>query len=413
MKKRLLSLLIAGLMIISLIPAAYAADSYLHITTRTDPRINTMLDAIDAQNFTDSGTTAKKAKNMISHVIFNARFAAIDGESFNYPNSGGYVSVIDDGTYRVGIRGAKGCFAYANYVTNLVYGEERGTAGLSNVVGRQMHSTESLKNLLITQAQAGEHIRIGDAHSVAFVAADEFGFYCLSYQNLNSTNNIELQYWTYDEFLSYSYYVGNEIYLFNTNPAVNTEITSFTSSYEPEEHTNPFTDVSEDSEYYYAVLWIYEAGITTGYTSTEYNLNGHCTRAQAVTFLWRAAGCPKRLFARNPFPDVSKDAYYYDAILWACDQGICNGYSDGTFRPNETVTRAHFVTFLWRANNQPEPLDPMNPFSDVYLGQYYFKAVLWGNSNNIIKGSGDGRFMPDEPCTRGQVALFMYRDLQK
>lgn len=410
MKKRFLSLLIAGLLIISLIPAAYAADSYIRIGSREDPRINELLGAIDNQNFTDSGSNASKAKKMIRHAILDARFAAIDGEAFNYPNSGSYVTVIDDGTYRVGIRGAKGCFAYANYITNLIYGEDIGTAGLSNPIGRQRHTPETLKNLLLTQAQAGEHIRIGEVHSVAFISADENGFYCLSYQNLSSTNNIELQYWTYEEFLNYSYYNGYEVYLFNANPAVNTQISNY---YKPTEHINPFTDVPENSEYCSAVLWIYEQGITTGATSTTYDLNGQCTRGQAVTFLWRAAGCPKRIFATNPFNDISKDAYYYDAILWASQQGICNGYEDGSFRPDETVTRAHFVTFLWRANNQPEPDNPMNPFNDVYLGKYYYKAVLWGNSKNVIKGTGDGRFLPDDPCTRGQVALFMYRDLNK
>lgn len=409
MKKKFLSLLIAGLMIISLIPSAFA-DSYIRIGSKSDPRIDEMLNAIDSQNFDDSGTNAKKAKKMIKHVIFDASFAAIDGGSFNYPNSGGYVSVIDDGTYSVGIRGAKGCFAYANYVTNLVYGEELGTAGLNNIVGRQVHTPDTLKNLLVTQAQAGEHIRIGDVHSVAFVSADEDGFYCLSYQNMNATNNIELQYWTYEEFLNYSYYSGYEVYLFNANTAINREVSNL---YAPNEHMQPFTDVPEDSEYYDAVIWIFDKGITTGYTSTEFNIDGRCTRAQAVTFLWRAAGCPTGIFMQNSFSDVSRDAYYHDAIVWASSQGICKGFSDGCFHPDDTVTRAQFITLLWRANNEPEPINPVNMYSDIYLGQYFYKAVLWGSERNIIKGNGEGQFMPDNPCTRGQIALFMYRDMSK
>ncbi len=425
MKKRIISLFIAGLMILSLIPSALA-DDYLRIASSSDSRINLMLDAIDQQNFANSGTTANDAKNKIKHVIFNARFAAIGGDSFNYPNSGSYVSVIDDGTYKVNIRGAKGCFAYANYVTNLIYGEERGTAGLDNAIGRQVHTPESLKTLLTTQAQAGEHIRIGEVHSVAFISADEYGFFCLSYQNLNSTNNIELQYWTYEEFLNFSYYSGYEVYLFNTNTAVNAadvpnNVPTIIINPAADIHiggaysgndTNPFTDVPVNSEYYNAVSWIYNKGITTGVSTTSFDLYGYCTRAQAVTFLWRAANCPKRYNAQNLFNDIDPNAFYYEAVLWASEQGICNGYGDGSFHPNDVITRAQFVTLLWRAKNQPEPSNTMNPFTDVYLGQYYYKAVLWGNGESVIKGCGDGRFLPNNSCTRGQIALFMYRDMK-
>lgn len=407
MNKRLLSLLIAGLLLFSLIPSAFAADYYVHILDKDSPLIEEMLDGIDNQNFKNSGTTAEKAKKMIKHALFDARFAAIGGQSFNYPNSGGYTTLIDDGTYKVEIRGAKGCFAYANYITNLIYGSEKGTAGLNNIVGRQLPTPESLKALLTTQAQAGEHLRIGDVHSVAFISADANGFYCLSYQNLNSTNNIELQYWTYEDFINYSYYAGHEVYLFNTNTAENTKADK---CYVDEELINPFTDVSQDSPYYEAVLWIYNQGITTGYTDTEFKISGDCTRAQAVTFLWRAEGKPKPKTEKNPFSDISEYAYYYDAILWAAEEGIIKGYEDGTFHPNETVTRAQFVTFLWRAEGSPSVASRNAIFPDV-TDPNYSGAILWGNNKGVVKGYEDGTFRPGNTCTRGHVAMFMYREL--
>lgn len=407
MKKRIMSLLIAGLLMISLIPSAFA-DNYIRIVSKDDPKIEELLNAIDKQNFKDSGTTATKAKKMIKHALFDASFAAIGGTSFNYPNSGSYVFVIDDGTYQVNIRGAKGCFAYANYITNLVYGEEAGTNGLNecNIKGRAHHTPDSLKALLTTQAQAGEHLRIGDVHSVAFISADENGFYCLSYQNLNYSNNIELQYWTYEDFINYSYYVGNEIYLFNANAAENTK---FDENYKPSEKVNPFTDITEDSPYYNAVLWIYDEGITKGVSDTRYDVKGNCTRAQAITFLWRAANCPTPKSNVNPFSDIGPEAYFRNAIAWANEKGICKGYGDGTFHPSDTVTRAQFITFLWRAKGCPEAKSNSNPFPDV-SNPNYTSAILWGNESGIIKGYENGMFMPADPCNRGHVALFLYRD---
>lgn len=407
MKKRILSLLTAVLLMFSLVPNAFAVDNYYHIVDKNDPRIDKMIEAISQQNFKDSGTTAKKAQTTIKHIIFDARFAAIGGEGFNYPNSGNYFTLIDDGTYQVEIRGATGCFAYANYVSNMVYGKERGTAGLSNEIGRQMPTPESLKALLTTQAQAGEHLRIGEVHSVAFVSADADGFYCMSYQNVQNTNNIELQYWTYEDFINYSYYVGRPMYLFNANKALNTDLDNY---YGDDEMVNPFTDVSKNSVYYDAVVWSFEEGITTGYTPTEYNINGDCTRAQAVTFLWRAAGEPAPKSTKNPFSDVSNQAYYYKAILWAVENGITKGYEDGTFHPNATVTRAQFVTFLWRAEGSHSPKDTKNIFPDV-TDPNYSEAIIWSNENEIAKGYEDGTFRPANTCTRGHVAMFMFRAL--
>ena len=172
-----------------------------------------------------------------------------------------------------------------------------------------------------------------------------------------------------------------------------------------------FDDVKDPSQYYYEpVYWAVEKGVTTGSSPTTFNPNAGCTRAQVVTFLWRAAGKPEPARTENPFNDVKADAYYYKAVLWAVEKGVTTGTSDTTFRPDATCTRGQIVTFLWRSNDQPEPTKTDNPFTDVKADQYYYKAVLWAVEKGITKGTSDTRFSPDSTCTRGQIVTFLYRD---
>ena len=127
-----------------------------------------------------------------------------------------------------------------------------------------------------------------------------------------------------------------------------------------------------------------------------------------VTFLWRAAGEPKPKKTKNPFTDVSKDAYYYKAVLWAYYAKITKGTSDDTFSPKEIVNRGQTVTFLWRMQGEPE-VDAENPFDDVADGKYYTPAVLWAYSENVTKGTSDDAFSPKKACTRGQIVTFLFR----
>ena len=172
---------------------------------------------------------------------------------------------------------------------------------------------------------------------------------------------------------------------------------------------NPFVDVAESKFFFEPVLWAYYNDITTGKDATHFNPSGDCTRAQVVTFLWRAAGKPAPESADNPFPDVPGGKYYTDAVLWAVEQGITAGFKDGTFGPGKTCTRAQIVTFLWRYAQQPEPESLNNPFPDVSVGAYYGKAVLWAVENGITGGFKDGTFGPDKTCTRDQIVTFLYR----
>ena len=171
---------------------------------------------------------------------------------------------------------------------------------------------------------------------------------------------------------------------------------------------NPFTDVPAGSYYEDAVIWAVDKGITTGTSATTFNPNGICTRAQAVTFLWRAAGSPAAKSAVMPFADVKAGSYYYDAVLWAVEQGITKGTSDTTFSPNMTCTRAQIVTFLWRSEKSPAA-GRANPFADVKSDAYYADAVLWAVKENITKGTTSTTFSPNADCTRAQIVTFLWR----
>ena len=174
---------------------------------------------------------------------------------------------------------------------------------------------------------------------------------------------------------------------------------------------NPFIDVPAGSYYEDAVIWAVDKGITTGTSATTFNPNGICTRAQAVTFLWRAAGSPAPKTKVMPFADVKAGSYYYDAVLWAVEQGITKGTSDTMFSPDATCTRAQIVTFLWRANGSPA-VSGNSAFTDVASDAYYAAAVTWAEKNNITGGIGGGLFGSNNNCTRAQIVTFIYRSVK-
>ena len=173
----------------------------------------------------------------------------------------------------------------------------------------------------------------------------------------------------------------------------------------------PFDDVAASAYYYDSVLWAYshEPQITSGYSDGGFHPDQVCTRAQVVTFLWRAAGEPEPKLKVNPFRDVSASAYYYKAVLWAVENGVTTGNSGGTFNPNGECTRAQVVTFLWRAAGEPELTNSANPFLDVSESAYYYKAVLWALENEITTGNTPTTFNPTGKCTRAHVVTFLYR----
>ena len=172
--------------------------------------------------------------------------------------------------------------------------------------------------------------------------------------------------------------------------------------------TGVFVDVATGSYYEDAVDWAVENGITQGTDDTHFSPDGICTRAQAVTFLWRAAGSPKPETRTMPFADVPVGSYYYDAVLWAVENGIAKGTSDTTFSPNMTCTRAQIVAFLWRSEKSPAA-GTANPFADVKSTAYYADAVLWAVKEDITKGTTSTAFSPNTDCTRAQIVTFLWR----
>ena len=172
--------------------------------------------------------------------------------------------------------------------------------------------------------------------------------------------------------------------------------------------TGVFVDVATGSYYEDAVDWAVENGITQGTDDTHFSPDGICTRAQAATFLWRAAGSPKPETRTMPFTDVPAGSYYYDAVLWAVENGITKGTSNTTFSPNMTCTRAQIVAFLWRSEKSPAA-GTANLFVDVKSTAYYADAVLWAVKEDITKGTTNTTFSPDADCTRAQIVTFLWR----
>ena len=170
---------------------------------------------------------------------------------------------------------------------------------------------------------------------------------------------------------------------------------------------NFFTDVHAEDYYYDAVLWTAQKGITGGMSDTLFAPNAACPRAQIVTFLWRTAGSPEPS-ALSSFADVPADAYYAKAVAWAVENGITVGTTAATFSPDDTCTRAHGVTFLYRAAKATASVGA-SAFTDVADSAYYADAVKWATEQGITKGISSTLFGPDETCTRAQIVTFLYR----
>ena len=199
---------------------------------------------------------------------------------------------------------------------------------------------------------------------------------------------------------------GDGVYTF-VMPASKVDVTARFAQVQKPEEKDPYGDVSKDSYYYDAVKWAAETGVTTGVGDGLFAPEWVCTRGQIVTFLWRASGSPAPKATELPFTDVAADAYYAQAVLWAVENGITNGTSETTFGPDQTCTRAHAVAFLYRMSGSPAAAG--STFSDVAADAYYSTAVAWAVEKGITNGTSGTTFSPDDTCTRGQIVTFLYR----
>ncbi len=177
----------------------------------------------------------------------------------------------------------------------------------------------------------------------------------------------------------------------------------------PESEKTEFSDVPSDAYYAPAVDWAVANNVVYGTSATTFAPNEKCTRAQVVAFLWRAAGRPEHSTAVNPFTDVNSDDYFYDAVLWAVENNIVYGTSATTFEPHSPCTRAQVAAFLYRAKGRPEPETDDNPFRDVSADAYYYDAVLWAVGKGVVYGTSATTFEPNATCTRAQGVAFLYR----
>lgn len=173
----------------------------------------------------------------------------------------------------------------------------------------------------------------------------------------------------------------------------------------------PFVDIANNA-FRSDIEWGISKGITTGYADGSFRPNEACTRGQVVTFLWRFAGCPNVVGTKCPFVDVAASSPYYKAILWAVEKGITNGVDATHFKPNELVTRAQFVTFLWRHAGKGTA-SIKNPFADISESSVFFKAILWAVERGITNGVDSKHFMPNANCTRAQTMAFLHRYANK
>ena len=173
-----------------------------------------------------------------------------------------------------------------------------------------------------------------------------------------------------------------------------------------------YDDIAETDYYYSAVIWAAENGITNGTAENKFSPMKSNTRAEMVTFLWRAAGCPEQNLVDTAFTDVDKDSYYYEALLWATANGITQGTSETTFEPDKVCSRAEMVTFLYRFSNTPS-VTGTSTFVDVNSQDYFNNAVIWAQQEAITQGTSETTFSPEDLCTRAQTVTFIYRLLVK
>ena len=167
----------------------------------------------------------------------------------------------------------------------------------------------------------------------------------------------------------------------------------------------PYMDVPLNSYFYNAVTWANHCGVASN--SKYFSPEAACTRADMLTFLWRAAKSPRSNLTYMPFTDVKEGAYYYEAVKWALEAGITKGTNNLKFRPNEVVTRAEVVTMLYRYSNAKVSAE--NPYTDVAANDWFYDAVRWADANGITKGTNNLKFRPYDDCTRGQVLTFLHR----
>lgn len=463
MKKRTLSLILALLMVCSLMPVSAAADAPKSGTcgdnltwTLDDAGVLTISGTGDMYNYgadaeglvTDAPWTAYGED--VNSIVIESGVTSIGNSAFNCRNAksvsipNGVTSIGKHAFYNCGLTALNipdsvtsigdGAFCYCNF-TEVNIPDSVKTIGDEAFSGCRSLASVTLPCGL-TVINKGVFSYCTSLKSVVVPVGVKFidrGAFanCLALESIYLPGALE----EIEEFafvtdnpatpIKNVYYAGTEAQWNNVTVGkkndliTNTPIRCGVSVY-------PFTDVDpagRHAPFAVAIQWAANEGITTGYGDGIFKPNAECSRAQVVTFLWRAAGSPAPKSEDNPFVDVSakqdngNDNPYYTAILWANENGITNGVDATHFAPSKTCTRAQVVTFLWRAEGQPEPASAVNPFVDVFAKQDngndnpFYVAILWAVGEGITNGTDKTHFSPNNTCTRAQVVTFIYRDI--
>ena len=172
-----------------------------------------------------------------------------------------------------------------------------------------------------------------------------------------------------------------------------------------------YKDVTNSSKFWYEpTYYLTSKNVVKGYNKqTKFKPANECTRAQMLTFMWRLAGSPNPKSAKSKFSDVKKSDYFYKPVLWAVEKGITTGYKGGKFKPQNVCTRAQTVTFLWRMAGKPTPKSKSCKFSDVKKNAYYYQATIWASEKKVVAGYSNGTFKPQGKCLRRQMVTFLYK----
>ena len=433
MKKRTLSLILALLMVCSLLPVSAAADAPKSGTcgdnltwTLDDAGVLTISGTGDMYNYPDSNVPWKAYVGSITSVVVESGVTSIGERAFQACTAIKTISLPGSVT-SIGKCAFLACMKLESVnipsgvkvISDFTFSQCQSLKsiklpeGITSIGNQALQGCDELTSIILPSTVTSIGVQ-------AFMLCRNLKSICIpagvtktGYGLFAESNN-----------LTDVYFGGTEAQ-WKANPEHDalglpeTATVHFGSYY-------PFTDVDpagRHAPFAEAIQWAVNEGVTTGYGNGIFPPNADCSRAQVVTFLWRAAGSPAHKSEDNPFVDVfakqdnGNDNPFYTAILWAVENGITNGVDATHFAPSKTCTRAQVVTFLWRAEGQPEPASAVNPFADVSAKQDngndnpFYTAILWAVENGITNGTDSTHFSPDSVCTRAQIVTFIYRDL--
>ena len=358
-----------------------------------------------------------------AHAVNFLRYSVVNGQERIYVYDNNFP---DTETYLYkGLDGKVYQAPSSTFADGIISIDLRSVEKYFSIVGNYFDSNDrAMQGKYLSHAIYAEKgaISVSGATEYLFIAGDTESEYVVfeipeGYETATITPHVDNATFTYlDEEYSFGKINGETKGEFKLSDSAEENNASLTIQNEGT-YENPFVDVAEDAVYCDAVLWAYyhePEQITSGFDATHFGPQNACTRAQVVTFLWRAAGCPEPTGSVGIFKDAADIASpYRKAVAWAVEKGVTTGYGDGTFRPNDSVTRAQFVTFLWRYEGRPDSSGSVAGFEDAAdIAAPYRDAVAWAVEKGVTTGYNDGTFRPNAVCPRWAVVLFMYRDMK-